>query len=93
MSWDILLSIFSIVGIGGIIGAFFTYWWNKRQEIELKNFEFKERRYKCIMILMYVYIKPDELKNLVHNRPDIRNIEDLKKRINGGMGKFMVVCW
>ena len=81
MTLEIILSILSIIGIGGIIGAFSTYFWQKRKEILLKENELKERRYLCILLLMYALLNPEELENLKRHRSDIRNLNDLKSEL------------
>jgi len=74
-------TIIGLLGIGGITGAFFTYFWQKRKEIELKVNELKQKRYSCILILMYTYINKKEFKNLNLRRPEIRTFEDLKNEL------------
>lgn len=81
MSSELILSFFSVIGISGIIGAFLTYFWNRKKEIELKNFEFKEKRYKSIILLMYAYLNPSELQNIIIMRPDLKNIQHLKEEL------------
>src|SRR3990172_748917 len=81
MSLELILSILSVIGIGSILGAFFTYFWQKRKEIQLKENELKEKRYLCTLLLMYTYINPEELKGLNRIRPEIQNLDDLKKEL------------
>ncbi|WP_019178019.1 hypothetical protein [Methanomassiliicoccus luminyensis] len=81
MNLDLILSILSIVGIGGIVGAFFTYVWEKKKQIQIKENEIKEARYRCTLLLMYAYINPSELSNLKLIRPEIKDLTDLKKEL------------
>lgn len=81
MSLEFILPILSVIGIGGVLGAFFTYFWQKRKEIQLKENELKEKRYLCTLLLMYAYINPEELKSLKRIRPEIQNLEDLKREL------------
>ncbi len=76
MSLEFILPILSVIGISGVLGAFFTYFWQKRKEIQLKEYELKEQRYLCTLLLMYAYINPEELKSLKRIRPEIQNIDD-----------------
>lgn len=78
---EISLSILSFIGIGGIVSAFFTYFWQKRKEVQLKENELKERRYLCTLLLMYAYIRPQELTSLRRMRPEIQNQDDLKREL------------
>lgn len=76
-----LESILGILGVGGLIAAFFTFLWEKQKEIQLKENELKERRYLCILVLMYAYVNPKELKMLKQHRPEIQNLGDLKREL------------
>ncbi len=81
MSLEFILPILSVIGIGGVLCAFFTYFWQKRKEIQLKENELKEQRYLCTLLLMYAYINPEELKSLKRIRPEIQNLDDLKREL------------
>ena len=82
MSYDeIVIPILGLLGIGGIIGGYFTYLWDKRKEREGKENELKESRYKCTLLLMYAFLNPNELNKLKKFRPDINNLDDLKREL------------
>ena len=81
MSLEVILSVLGVIGTGGIIAAFFTYFWEKKKTIQLKENELKERRYLCILLLMYAYVNPKELKALKRFRPEIQSQEDLKREL------------
>jgi len=81
MSLELILSILGVIGTGGIIATFFTYLWEKKKIIQLKENELKEKRYLCILLLMYSYVNPKELKDLKRFRPEIQNQEDLKREL------------
>jgi hypothetical protein len=83
------LSALSVIGIGGVLGASFTYFWQKRKEIQLKQNELKEKRYLCILLLMYAYVNPKEFKNIKRLRPEIQSRDDLK----GELQTEWVNCW
>lgn len=72
-----------IIGISGVvIGAFFTYFWQKKRDNQLEENEIKRTRYLCILLLMYTYINPSELESLRrHNRDEIKNMDDLKREL------------
>ena len=78
---DTLLSILGILGIGSVIAAFFTYFWQTKKEVQLKENELKEKRYRCTLLLMYALINPKELKALREIRPDIRDLPTLKREL------------
>ncbi len=63
-----LSSVLGIIGISGIIsaviGAFFTYFWQKKRDNQLEENALKRARYRCTLLLMYAYIRPSELESL-----------------------------
>jgi hypothetical protein len=78
---ETLISILSIVGLSGIIVASVTYFLDKRKERNIRENELKEQRYKCTLMLMYAFLNPSELGRITEIRPDIRNIDDLKREL------------
>jgi hypothetical protein len=77
---ELLIPIFSGI-IGGILVAFCNYIWGKQKERARKENELKERRYFCTILLMYALIDPTELDQLKKLRPDIKNLDDLKREL------------
>jgi len=43
----------SLLGFGGVIGTYLRILWERRNSALLQQQEFKETRYKCIIMLMY----------------------------------------
>jgi len=80
---DIIL-ILSGLGIGSLLGVFAKAFLDKQQHKFSKIFEYKEVRYKAIMILMWVALNPSkyEFQMLSKHRPDIKSIEDLDSELN-----------
>ncbi|WP_292370237.1 hypothetical protein [Methanoregula sp. UBA64] len=78
---EIIISILGLLGISGIIGTYLTYVWEKRKERESKENELKVVRYKCIILLMYAFLNPDELDSIKKNQQNIQNIVDLKREL------------
>lgn len=87
---EILIPVLSVIGVSGIVGAFFTYFWDKRKQRESKENELKERRYLCTLLLMYAIINPAELDSIQKNRPDIRNLNDLKRELQTEWVNFWI---
>jgi len=63
------------------LGAFFTYLWQKRQQRDLRETELKEKRYLCILLLMYAHLNPKEFGKVMGLRPDIRTPTDLLQEL------------
>ena len=77
---EFLIPIFSGI-IGGILVAFCNHIWDKQKERASKENELKERRYLCTILLMYALLDPTELDQLKKLRPDIKNLDDLKRQL------------
>lgn len=73
-----ILSVLGAFGAGGIIGGYFQQLWDRRKEAQSHKQEFKEARYKCIILLMYAALDFDTHAPLLrqHGR-DFRTIQDL----------------
>ncbi len=71
----VLLSII----LGGLIGTYLRILWERRNSALLQKQEFKETRYKCIVILSLSLVDFKKNKYLLHqnNREYIQTPEDL----------------
>lgn len=83
MDAQILISVLSGLGIGGLLGVFAKSFLDRQQHKFSKVFEYKEARYKAIMILMWIAMNPTEyeLGKLIKHRPDIRNTKELEEEL------------
>lgn len=83
MNFENVISIISILGIGGVLGAYFKSLWDKNSTIALQKQEYKEVRYKCIMILMLVYLDFENKRWLLeqNNRSYIKTSENLMNEL------------
>lgn len=79
-----VILILSGLGLGGLLGVFVKSFLDKQHHKFSKVFEYKEARYKAIMILMWVAVYPTEyeLSKLKQHRPDIKNLDDLDKELS-----------
>ena len=66
---------------GGVIVAVIQHFLEKNRERHLKESELKERRYKCILLLMYAYINSEELNSLNKIRPELKTKTDLEREL------------
>lgn len=84
METQTVIGILSALGVGGLLGVFAKSFLDKQHHKFSRVFEFKEARYKAIMILMWVAMKPTEfeLNKLRSRRPDIKNVKDLDAELN-----------
>ncbi len=83
MTNEITLAI-SALGVGGLLGALVKSVLDKRQYKFSKAFDYKESRYKAMMILMWIAMNPNEheLKQLRLHRPQIKNAKELENELN-----------
>ena len=81
MESDTILAILSALGIGGIVGSFFTSLWQRMNEVKLRENELKQTRYRATLLLMHAMVNPKHLKNLQRVRPEIRTLKDLREEL------------
>lgn len=75
--YQILFSILTLLGVGGIIGGYISYLLDKKKEREFKVLEQKEKRYKSTLLFMDAYFEPKNIKYLSSRHPDIDNAKDV----------------
>lgn len=75
--------LLSGLGVGGLVGAYAKSFLDQRQLKFSKVFDFKEARYKAIMILMWVAMHPDdhEFTMLKQHRPQIMGVAELDREL------------
>ncbi|MBI5789015.1 MAG: hypothetical protein HZA78_09195 [Candidatus Schekmanbacteria bacterium] len=83
MELEKVFTVLSLVGLGGILGNYFRILWERQNSAQLQKQEFKEKRYKCVVILLLSYLDFEKSKPLLHlhGRKEINSIEDLKDEL------------
>lgn len=56
LSTENVLSALGLLGIGGAIGTYLRIVWERRNSAQLQKQDFKDARYKCIIMLMYTLL-------------------------------------
>jgi hypothetical protein len=80
MNAETILSILGTLGLGGLISSYLTILWQHRNENKTKHQEYKETRYKCIILLMHAYMNFEQNKDmLVKHGYDIQTPKDLEE--------------
>ena len=83
MTIDQIITAVGLVGIGGLLKAGFDYLIATRKAKQDSKQEFKEKRYKAIILLCYALVHYDkEGTNLTINRPDISSLDRLKNEVS-----------
>ena len=55
-----VLSALGLLGIGGLLGTYLRIVWERKNSAQLQKQEFKDTRYKCIIMLMYTMLDFDK---------------------------------
>jgi len=79
--YEELLAILGVLGVGSVIATCLTYIFDKRKRIKFNEQEYKKMRYKAMVLHMKVMLKPDDLKYIQQQRPDLKNMEDVKNEV------------
>lgn len=81
--WNDAAVVLTSVGFGGLLGAYAKAVFDKRQLKFAKVFEYKERRYQAIAIMMWVAMHPteNEFENLRTRRPELQDGERLEREL------------
>ena len=61
---EFLLTLLTGLGVGGIVGAYFTEFFRRRSQTQLVEFEEKLNRFRSILIYMQVLLYPDQIGHL-----------------------------
>ena len=63
MTVENTITVLGLLGVGGVIGTYLRILWERKKEAELHKPEFKETRYKCVILLMHAAL---DFENQVH---------------------------
>jgi hypothetical protein len=76
---DTITQLLGLLSIGALISTSFQFFIDKIKSQRQKRDDFKELRYKTIILLMHSLLDFDQAKlKLLQKRTDINTIEDLK---------------
>ncbi len=76
-STQTIFSFLTLLGIGGLLGGYVTYFLDKKKEREFKVLEQKEKRYKSSLLFMDAYFEPKNIKYIASRESDVRNKNDV----------------
>lgn len=74
---DTTFTVLTILGIGTLLNSVWIYILNKRKIKSESNQQFKDVRYKAIIILAYSLVYFDKSKPLQTHRPEINSKNDI----------------
>ena len=79
---QIIISLITTFGIGGILGAYFKSYFERKKELKDQEHQLKKTRYGALLMLMLAKLDPkDGLSKLETYRPDLKSVTDLEKEI------------
>lgn len=83
MNLESIVSVLTLLGIGGICGNFFRILWERKNTAILQKQEFMEKRYKAIVLLMLSCLDFEKEKIHLHEsgRQYIKSLNDLKDEL------------
>lgn len=78
MKPELILSIFTAIGLGSIIGAYFQLKYQFKKELKNQEFELKKSRYGAIIIQMLTVLQFEKngTRFVEKHRPDLRSVDD-----------------
>jgi hypothetical protein len=80
--FEIITSLLTTLGLGGILGAFFQFHFQHQKEVKADIHELKRQRYGAILIQMLTILDPEHgLSKTQKFRLDLKNIEDFKEEV------------
>jgi hypothetical protein len=89
-STQIIFSALTLLGVGGIVGGYITFLLDKKKELEFKQLEQKEKRYKSCLLYMDVYFEPKNIKYLSSRQPDVNNAQDVIEYLKAEYHEMLV---
>lgn len=73
-----ILQIIGALGIGGLLSSYLTLLWKNRQEDQRKHQDYKESRYKCIIMLLHGRLNFEKNHKVLNKYGyDISNVDEL----------------
>jgi hypothetical protein len=79
---DNIVAVLGLLGIGTIIGNYVRILLERKNQAQLQKQEFKEARYKCIILLMYASLDFEkEIHNLRKHGRNFASYEELMEEL------------
>lgn len=80
MTIEDIIKVIGLLGLGGLLGTYFRILWERRNKALIQKQEFKETRYKCIILLMRGALDFDMEKPKLNQHG--RNFQSLEELLN-----------
>ncbi|MDO8633743.1 MAG: hypothetical protein Q7K34_00430 [archaeon] len=82
MDLQTIISILSLLGLGGIIGGYIQHLLNQRKETELRIQSLNEDKYRSTLVFMRCVLKPENMNQFNIHDPHMQSLkkkEEIKK--------------
>jgi len=79
---QIIFSALTLIGVGGILGGYVAFLLDKKNELEFKKLEQKEKRYRSCLLYMDAFFEPANIKYLSSRQQDIHDSGDVLQYLN-----------
>ena len=82
MNIETIISVFGLLGIGGVVGSYLQHLWNQKRETDLRIQNLNENRYRSTLVFMRCVLKPENVNQFHMEDPNIqhlKNKESIKK--------------
>lgn len=76
MEYQTIISTLSLLGIGGIIGAYIKNLLDKRKEIDFKLNELNENKFRSMLVFMSIWLRPENRKHFLVDDKYIQNLDN-----------------
>jgi hypothetical protein len=76
MDIQAIISVLSLLGIGGVVGSYLQYFLNQRGETELRIQSLNENQYRSTLIFMRCVLKPENVDQFHIEDPNIKHLKN-----------------
>ncbi|MDD5182372.1 MAG: hypothetical protein PHC66_04365 [Candidatus Nanoarchaeia archaeon] len=91
MDLQIIISVLSLLGLGGIVGGYIQHLLNQKRETELRIQSLNEGRYRSILVFMRCVLKPENVNQFCIDDSYIQRLksdEAIKKYATAKLTEF-----
>jgi len=71
-----IISVISLLGLGGVLGAWIKHLLERKKETEIKIQNLNENKYRSILVFMRCVLNPNSIKQFDIHDPNFQNIKE-----------------
>jgi hypothetical protein len=72
-TFQIIISVLGLFGIGGVIGAYIQHLFDKQKQIGLEIRKIKEERYRSTLVHMRLVLNPEKFNQFIFEKEESRS--------------------